>query len=814
MYTINAICNIVKGKFIQQQHDVGIEHLVYDSRLITSTEGSLFFALHSPQRDGHYYIEEAFKKGIRNFVVDKEVKSDFVDCNIIKVADTLKALHQLAANHRNNFNIPVISITGSNGKTIVKEWLYQLLQDDHAIVRSPKSFNSQLGVPLSVWQINSTHELAIIEAGISKAGEMDSLEKIIKPTIGVFTNLGQAHDEGFPSQEEKLREKIKLFQNSDIVIGQDKFLDSLPRDKKFTSGKADSNNLQIISIESSTSSTIIHGSFLFYPTSVVIPFIDEASIENAINCWCVMLYFEYNEQTINDRFASLHTVDMRLQLGSGINHCTIINDSYSADLTSLQIALHFLLQQHTGQKRTIILSDFVETGKPDEKLYELIAHHIIQNKVEKVIAVGKSISSHLPALLPPAVEVNNFYSTEDFIKNFKQSHFVNEIILVKGARQFQFEKIVQMLETKVHQTLLQIDLNAIAHNLKEYRKLLKPATKIMAMVKAFSYGSGGAEIANILQFNNIDYLGVAYADEGVALKEAGVSIPVMVMNAEESSFLNIINHNLQPVLYSLFLLRKFESFLNQQGIQGYPVHLEIETGMNRLGFTLQDCNLLKDHFKERGVFKIQSVFSHLVASEDAAQDDFTIQQASVFSQAIEILQQIVSYPFLKHISNSAAIIRHPQLHMDMVRLGIGLYGVEIETKKLNLQPVATLRSTIAQIRNLHAGDTVSYNRTGVLKEDTVIATVRIGYADGYSRIFSNGTGKMLINGKLAPVVGSVCMDMTMINITGIEGVKDGDEVFVFGKSLPVAEVAAWANTIPYELMTSVSQRVKRIYYQE
>ncbi|MGI8599658.1 MAG: bifunctional UDP-N-acetylmuramoyl-tripeptide:D-alanyl-D-alanine ligase/alanine racemase [Chitinophagaceae bacterium] len=814
MYTINTICHIIKGRLVKQYTDVVIEHLIYDSRLITSTEGSLFFALHTPQRDGHYYIEEAFKKGIRNFVVDKEVKSDFVDCNIIKVADTLKALHQLAANHRNNFNIPVISITGSNGKTIVKEWLYQLLQDDHAIVRSPKSFNSQLGVPLSVWQINSTHELAIIEAGISKAGEIDSLEKIIKPTIGVFTNLGQAHDEGFLSQDEKLREKIKLFQNSDIVIGQNKYLEGFPKNKKFTWGKSASNNLQIISIETSYSSTVIHGSFLFYPTTVTIPFIDEASIENAINCWCVMLYLEYNEQTINERFSGLHSVDMRLQLGSGINHCTIINDSYSADLTSLQIALHFLLQQHTVQKRTIILSDFVETGKPDEKLYELIAHHIIQNKVEKVIAVGKSISSHLPALLPPAVEVNNFYSTEDFIKNFKQSHFVNEIILVKGARQFQFEKIVQMLETKVHQTLLQIDLNAIAHNLKDYRKLLKPATKIMAMVKAFSYGSGGAEIANILQFNNIDYLGVAYADEGVALKEAGVSIPVMVMNAEESSFLNIINHNLQPVLYSLFLLRKFESFLNQQGIQGYPVHLEIETGMNRLGFTLHDCNLLKDHFKEGGAFKIQSVFSHLVASEDAAQDDFTIQQASVFSQAIEILQQIVSYPFLKHISNSAAIIRHPQLHMDMVRLGIGLYGVEIETKKLNLQPVATLRSTIAQIRNLHAGDTVSYNRTGILKEDTVIATVRIGYADGYSRIFSNGTGKMLINGKLAPVVGSVCMDMTMINITGIEGVKEGDEVFVFGKSLPVAEVAAWANTIPYELMTSVSQRVKRIYYQE
>jgi Alr-MurF fusion protein len=814
VYTISHICNIVNGNFIQQHTDAKIEHLIYDSRLMISSEGSLFFALHTRQRDGHHYIEEAFKKGTRNFIIDKEIKTDLVDCNIIKVADTLKALHQLAAYHRNKFTIPVIGITGSNGKTVIKEWLYQLLHADHNIVRSPKSFNSQLGVPLSVWQINSNHELAIIEAGISKAGEMESLERIIRPTIGVFTNLGQAHDEGFSSQDEKLEEKLNLFQNSEIVIGQDKYLESFSKNKKFTWGKSDSNNLQITKIESSISSTDIYGSFLFYPTKITIPFIDEASIENAINCWCVMLYLEYNEQSINERFSGLHSVDMRLQLGSGINHCTIINDSYSADLTSLQIALHFLLQQHTGQKRTIILSDFVETGKTDEKLYKLIATLLIQNKIDKVITVGRSISAFLPPLLPSEVEVSSYSSTENFIQNFRQTFFNNEIILIKGARHFQFEKIVQLLQTRVHQTELQINLNAIAHNLKEYRNLLKPETKIMAMVKAFSYGSGGSEIANILQFNNIDYLGVAYADEGVSLRKAGVTVPVMVMNAEEISFHTIVENYLQPVLYSLPFLIKFEDYLNQQGIQQYPVHLEIETGMNRLGFTIDDCTLLQDHITDQGAFKIQSVFSHLVASEDAAQDVFTKQQASLFIQAADILSRFVSYPFLKHISNSAAIIRHPELHMDMVRLGIGLYGVEIETKNLNLQPVATLRSTIAQIKKLDAGDTVSYNRTGILKEEAVIATVRIGYADGYSRLFGNGIGKMMVKGQLAPVVGSVCMDMTMINITGIAGVKEGDEVIVFGNGLPVTEVASWANTIPYELMTSVSQRVKRIYYQE
>jgi Alr-MurF fusion protein len=814
VYTINTICNIVKGKFIQQHLDVEIDHLVYDSRLVTSTEHSVFFALHTHQRDGHQYINEAYKKGIKNFLVDKEIKIDFEQFNIIKVADTLKALHQLAAYHRSNFTIPVIGITGSNGKTVIKEWLYQLLQDDYAIVRSPKSFNSQLGVPLSVWQINSTHELAIIEAGISKAGEMEYLEKIIKPTIGIFTNLGQAHDEGFLSQDDKIREKLKLFQNADIVIGQDKYLEGFSKKKKFTWGKSSSNNLQITSIQTSQSSTTINGSFLFYPTTITIPFIDEASIENAINCWCVMLYLEYNEQAINERFSKLHAVDMRLQLVSGINYCTIINDSYSADLTSLQIALHFLLQQHTGQKRTIILSDFVETGKTDQELYRLIANLLIQNKVDKVITVGSSSSNLLPLLLPPEIETKSFASTEDFIQSFRHLSLSNEIILVKGARHFQFERIVQLLQTRVHQTELQINLNAIAHNLKEYSNLLKPGTKIMAMVKAFSYGSGGAEIANILQFNNIDFLGVAYADEGVALRKAGITVPIMVMNAEEISFQTIIENDLQPVLYSLQFLEKFEDFLKQQNIRQYPVHLEIETGMNRLGFTIDDCKFLKDHVNDHGVFKIQSAFSHLVASEDAAQDVFTNQQALLFKQAADIISGFVSYPFLKHIANSASIIRHPQLHMDMVRLGIGLYGIEIETKNLNLQPVATLRTTIAQIRHLHAGDTVSYNRTGILKEDAVIATVRIGYADGYSRYFGNGAGKMILKGKLAPVVGSVCMDMTMINITGIAGVKEGDEVIVFGNELPVTEVAAWAQTIPYELMTSVSQRVKRIYYQE
>ncbi|MFN2438125.1 MAG: alanine racemase, partial [Chitinophagaceae bacterium] len=548
--------------------------------------------------------------------------------------------------------------------------------------------------------------------------------------------------------------------------------------------------------------------------SITIPFTDEASQENAITCSCVLLHLGYDYSLIAERLLKLHAVEMRLQSNEGINHCTIINDSYSADLTSLNIALNFIQQQHKGQQLTVILSDFVETGKTEAALYKTIAENLSEHYIQKVIAIGEAITNSLPGHLPSTIKLFTYKNIELFLNEFQHSMFQNEMILVKGARSFRFERIVQLLETKVHQTTLEINLNAIAYNLKEYQKILHPQTRIMAMVKAFAYGSGGAEIARVLQFNNIDYLGVAYTDEGIDLRKAGISVHIMVMNVDDSSFGAITEFNLHPVIYSFQLLTQFENYLKEQGLNNYPVHIEIESGMNRLGFSQHEINKVAEHLKNVSLIKIETAFSHLAASEDPKQDVFTKEQAGVFNKAVSILEAAVSYPFLKHISNSAAIIRHPDLQMDMVRLGIGLYGIEISTNQLNLQPVATLRSTIAQIKKLKAGETISYNRRSVAKENMVIATVRIGYADGYSRKFGNGIGKIWINGKLAPVVGNVCMDMTMMDVSDVSEVKEGDEVIIFGKQLPLQQMAEWANTIPYEIMTSVSQRVKRVYFQE
>jgi alanine racemase len=567
-----------------------------------------------------------------------------------------------------------------------------------------------------------------------------------------------------------------------------------------------------LKIETSKNSATISLSYVGNVFQIGIPFSDKASIENAITCGCVMLYLGIDLEKKQQTFLNLHAVDMRLQLTRGINNCTLLNDSYSADLTSLHIALSFLKQQSTAQGRTVILSDFFESGRSDEMLYRRIADLMQQYKIGKVIVIGEKIGTYLQPLLQDNVELLINASTAQFIQQFRSSLFRNEIILIKGARVFHFELIVPLLEYKVHQTQLEINLNAIAHNLKQYQTFLKPHVKMMAMVKAFAYGSGGVEIASVLQFHNVDYLGVAYADEGVELREAGITLPIMVLNVDASSFGAIIEYNLQPVLFSFHLLQQFEAYLNAQAVQHWPVHLEIETGMNRLGFALDDVPQLGHHLDGSALLKIESVFTHLAASEDPAQDTFTQQQLQLFQKAILLLEQQISYPFFKHISNSAAIIRHPQLQLDLVRLGIGLYG--IGEKKLELQPAASLRSTIAQIKHLHAGETVSYNRRGVVTRDSVIATVRIGYADGYSRRFSNGVGKMWVRGQQAPVIGVVCMDMTMLDVTHIPDVKEGDDVIVFGAPLPVQEVAKWIGTIPYEIMTSVSQRVKRIYFQE
>ncbi len=828
--SLKNIARIIGAGIIEP--DAGISQLLTDSRKIITPAETIFFALPGPRRDGHDFIPLLYEKGVRYFIVSKKIdKAHFPKAIFLQVANTLDALQMVAAVHRSHFHYPVIGITGSNGKTIVKEWLWQVLSPDYRIVRSPKSYNSQVGVPLSVWQMSDQHNLAIFEAGISEPGEMDKLQAIIQPTIGVITNIGEAHSRGFHNHQQKANEKLRLFQYSAVIIYgndqpivkqaiqkiQDNERDPKNPQKFFSWGRGSENTLCITAIHKRNASTIIQARYKGESIETEIPFTDDASVENAVTCWCVCLYLGIQAQIIHQRMKELQPVNMRLEYKNGINNCSIINDSYSADLSSLKIALDFLFQQGSREKKTVILSDLFQSGLSDADLYAQVASLLIGHHVDRVIGIGPAISKYLDLSLN---KIENQFSTlffdsvEDFKKDFRQGSFKDETILVKGARIFEFEKIVRLLEKKVHQTVLEIDLKALAHNLNQFRQRLQPGTRIMAMVKAFAYGSGGVEIASVLQYHKVDYLCVAYADEGVTLRQAGIQLPIMVLNVEENSFDAIISQNLEPVIFSVPLLKSFNHYLDRQGLSDWPIHLEIETGMNRLGFNIDELQDLKIHLQQPFV-KVKSIFSHLASSEDVKEDEFTAKQYALFKKAETVVSSFLRYTFLKHLSNTSAVIRHPELQLDMVRLGIGMYGVDpTNDPELQLETVATLRSTIAQIKKIKPGDTVSYNRKGTVDEESVIATVRIGYADGYPRRLGNGAGRMLVNGQLAPVIGTVCMDMTMINITHIEGVKEGDDVIIFGKALPVQQLAQWAQTIPYELMTGISERVQRVYYEE
>jgi len=824
-YTLTHIAEIVGSSSAVPAH--AIDYLLLDSRKVYSPSSSLFFALKGLRRDGHQFIAELYKKGVRSFVVSEEQDATiYPNASFIFVADTLKALQELAIYHRSRFSIPVIGITGSNGKTIIKEWLYQLLHEDYLIVRSPKSYNSQIGVPLSVWLMDEHHTLGIFEAGISQPGEMEKLEKIIQPTMGILTNIGEAHNEGFTEKSQKLAEKLQLFTECQLLIGRETDLSAgrelinafETKPEIATWGPSPANNVTVKHIDKRESHTIITVCPGAAEKKFNILFTDDASVENSITCYVVLLQLGISHEIIAKRMEQLQPVNMRLELKKGINHCIIINDSYSADLNSLEIALNFLSQQHGYSQKTVILSDFLQSARSDEQLYQYIIEILQKHKVNRLIGIGQHISDtlrHLPSKASDIPAIELYPSTESYVRQFRSTQFREEVILIKGARIFGFEQIVQLLEQKVHQTILEINLNAIVHNVRVYQKQLRPDTKMMAMVKAFAYGSGGAEIAGILQYHKVDYLGVAYADEGVELRKAGIMLPIMVMNPEEAAFESLVEYNLEPDIYSFALLKLFESFLNKEGLQRYPVHIEIETGMNRLGFATNEIKKLSEHLGSTNLLKVQSVFSHLAASEDPQQDEFTLQQFNLFKEAADTIAEKLDYPFLQHITNSAGIFRLPYLQLDMVRLGIGMYGVDSSISHQSmLQPVATLKTTIAQLKYLKKGASVGYNRMGVVNHDAVIATVRIGYADGYSRKLGNGKGKMWLKGKLVPVIGSICMDMTMIDVTAIKDIQEGDEVIVFGKELPLQNVAEWADTIPYEIMTSISQRVKRVYFEE
>lgn len=826
-YSIQYIREVAGGRWLHFHADVMVSQLLVDSRRVIFPAASVFFALKGPRRDGGRYVGELLRRGVRNFVVEEDwegtaapagAAAEMVEANIIVVKDALAALQGLAAVHRSQFSLPVIGITGSNGKTIVKEWLNTLLGEDYHIARSPKSYNSQTGVALSVAQLGATHQLGIFEAGISRRGEMARLEPMIRPTIGVFTNIGEAHSEGFDSLAEKAAEKLQLFARSEVLVysaDQPATVKAVERwegkAQRWSWGRDAGCAVRVVLLEQGEAWTKVGISTGGSEFVLEVPFNDHASVENALHCVAVLLWMQVK---VGSRLRLLTPIAMRLELKNGINHCSVINDSYSADLSSLWVALDFLSQQQQHPRRTVILSDFLESGREEGELYGAIARALGQRKVDRLIGIGARIGDNAGAFGTAGFSGERvFYPTvEAFKDDLPRLQFRDETILIKGARVFEFETIDRLLTEQIHQTVLEVDLGAMASNLRAYRGLLAPATRVMVMVKAFGYGSGSYEIANLLQFHGVDYLGVAYADEGVVLRKAGIRVPIMIMNTE--SFDSLVEYNLEPVIYSLSLFERLDRWLKKEGIPVFPVHLELETGMNRLGMPHEEVDALLERLPGASV-RVVSVFSHFAAGEDPLQDAFTARQGEVYREAADRIAGVLGYPFIRHIANSAGIVRHPGLQMDMVRLGIGIYGIDpAGSGLLRLQEVSTLKTTIAQIKHLHAGDTIGYDRQGVGVEGMVIATVRLGYADGYPRSLGSGVGKMWVAGRLAPTVGVVSMDMTMIDITGIPGVQEGDEVVVFGNPLSVNQLAVWAGTIPYEILTGVSQRVRRVFFEE
>ncbi|EGK01056.1 bifunctional UDP-N-acetylmuramoyl-tripeptide:D-alanyl-D-alanine ligase/alanine racemase [Dysgonomonas gadei] len=821
-YSIHKIAKILDA-IVSDLNDADISILLTDSRQVFYPAETLFFALSTKNNDGHKYINELYELGVRNFVVSQILPDweNYNDANFLVVTNTLAALQRIAAYHRNQFDIPVIGITGSNGKTVVKEWLYQILHQDFNITHSPRSYNSQIGVPLSVWQMNDHTQLGIFEAGISQPEEMSKLEAIIRPTIGILTNIGQAHQEGFKSMKQKCLEKLELFINCDVIICEEEneLIDECMEiaclsHKRLTWSRRGSSKspLYIMKIEKQEKSTTIHYSVLGMASKLVIPFSDDASIEDAIHVLATAFYLHMSLPDINERMSTLEPVAMRLDVRQGKNNSTLINDSYNSDINSLNIALDFLAQRATTseQKKVLIISDIPQSGLIPRELYYLAANLVLNKKIDLLIGIGQEISAHKEMFKD--TESLFFNTTEDFIHSNIWHDFHDMFILLKGARSFSFESINKLLEVKTHETVLDVDLDAIVHNFKFYRSKLNPKTKMICMVKADGYGTGSSEVAKTLQYHKCDYLAVAVAEEGVILRKQGIKVPIIVLNSEVGGFEELATYSLEPEVYNFRILDAFIKEAKLQGITNYPIHIKIDTGMHRLGFTEEDIPELMDRVKGQTGVRIQSVFSHLAASESWNFDDFTLQQIKTFKKIAGEVEDSCHYPVMKHILNSAGIERFPEEQLDMVRLGISLYGVS--ASGLNgLRNVCTLKTTILQIKHIKAGETVGYGRKGHFDHDATIATIRIGYADGISRQFGNGVGVVLVNGYQVSIVGNICMDLTMIDVTGIE-VKEGDIVTIFGENLPVTDLAKKINTIPYEIFTSISNRVKHIYYKE
>lgn len=816
-YTFPYLVSVLAGKAVgNPPKTLSARFLLTDSRQLTVPALSLFFALRTTKNDGHRYLADLLEKGVRLFVVeraDPALARRYPEAGFICVESPLNALQKLAVLHRKQFHFPIIGITGSNGKTIVKEWLAQLLGVDCRIVRSPKSFNSQIGVPLSIWQMAEGHERGIFEAGISRPGEMRALQEMIRPDIGIFTNAGSAHDAGFDSRREKIREKMLLFGRVKTLIccaDHTDVIQEIPQGPEvFGWGTSTKARLRLLAVEKGRSSTRVHSLFEGRELVVEIPFSDDASIENAMHCLCLLLLLGVSDEQIAQRMETLQPVAMRLELKQGLNNCIIINDSYNSDLNALAIALDFLNSHSLQGLTTLVLSDILQSGIPGGELYARVATMIAAKHIDRLIGIGPEISSWSHLFNSHA---RFFPDTQSFLEGFDVSGFKNEAILLKGARVFEFEKISTVLQQKDHQTILEVNLDALVHNVNVFRSMLKPGVKTMGMVKAFSYGSGSLEVARLLQYHRIDYLAVAYADEGKELRRGGISLPIVVMNPEVSSFELLLRYNLEPEISSPQLMQSL--FANQKPGMRLPIHLKIDTGMHRLGFLPAQLPELIRMLKDQSMLDVASVFSHFAASGEPAHDGFSDEQLRIFLDVCNQLQTALGYPFIRHICNSAAVSRFPQAQLDMVRLGIGLYGIspDPQVQKM-LRHVSTFKSIVSQVKRIEKGQTVGYSRAWVAPQDTEIAIIPIGYADGLNRRLGNGRGQLLVNGKRSAIVGNISMDSCALDVTGL-GAKPGDEVIVFGPERPVTDFAGDLETIPYEVLTSVSQRVKRVYFQE
>lgn len=819
-FSIPEIARVTRaGIHTQTPDEPTVQRFLFDSRKLTTARGTMFVAIAGKHHDGHDHINELYNRGVRSFLVSRPVYLPGPG-NLLLTRDSLKALQNLASSHRSGFEGEVIAITGSNGKTVVKEWLFQVLAAKMSLTRSPRSYNSQLGVALSLLQLEAYHEKAIIEAGISQKGEMSALESMIRPEIGIFTAQGPAHDENFSSREEKLQEKLLLFKGAKVIIypSDDELLSSLveqslpPEVMRFSWGKKGSGMI-VHQREVHEEKTIARVEYQGEECSIDIPFLDNASVMNALTTAATLLYLGMDRKEVSAGISNLQAIEMRLQLKEGLNGCSIINDSYSSDLMSLEVALDFLAQQDARRKRVVILSDILQSGMPDEELYENVSTLCRAKGVSRLIGIGPAISAHQELFKG---ETDFYPSTREFLDDFPLSSFRDNIILFKGARTFGFERIVGRLQRKAHETVLRINLNALAHNLKYYQSLLSPGTRTMAMIKAFAYGSGTAEIASLLQFHQVDYLAVAYVDEGYELRNAGIEVPVMVMNPDSESLVPAIRRGLEPEIYGMGILEDLLFSINRYADipSTVRIHIKIDSGMHRLGFLPSQVDALAEKLSKKNNVKVVSVFTHLAASEDPEEDAFTEQQVQTFLDCTRVLEEKLGYPLLKHVLNSAGIRRFPQYHLDMVRLGIGLYGVSAdEREQAFLQNVSTLRTIVSQIKEIRAGDSVGYNRGWKAQKDSRIAVIPVGYADGYDMRFGNGTGEVIIRDKAYPVVGKVCMDMCMVDVSGSD-VEEGDEAVVFGEGISVKELAGRIGTIPYEILTGISSRVKRIYYYE